>query len=161
MLKIVLVSAALVSLTPVIMAADAPDTSAWVRFTSFTYTGQTTVAPGADEYLNPIVAGFYPDPSICRVGHDYYLVNSSFNYFPGIPIWHSRDLVHWTQIGDVIDRRSHPLLLQDRQRRLHPARPGPPILLPQHRHCRRLPRRDPGHVRTQLMPERFPLERSA
>jgi xylan 1,4-beta-xylosidase len=106
LLQIVLVSAALVSLTPAVMAADAPDTSTWVRFTSFTYSGKTAAAPGADEYLNPIVAGFYPDPSVCRVGDDYYLVNSSFNYCPGIPIWHSRDLVNWTQIGNVIDRPS-------------------------------------------------------
>ncbi len=54
---------------------------------------------------NPILPGFYPDPSICRVGEDYYLVNSTFNYFPGVPIFHSRDLVHWKQIGNVLDRR--------------------------------------------------------
>ena len=52
---------------------------------------------------NPILAGFNPDPSICRVGDDYYLVNSSFAYFPGIPILHSKDLVNWTQIGAVLD----------------------------------------------------------
>lgn len=50
-------------------------------------------------YQNPIIPGFYPDPSICRVGEDFYLVNSSFAYFPGVPIWHSKDLVHWRQIG--------------------------------------------------------------
>ncbi len=53
---------------------------------------------------NPIISGFYPDPSICRVGDDYYLVNSSFAYFPGIPVFHSRDLEHWNQIGNAIDR---------------------------------------------------------
>lgn len=53
---------------------------------------------------NPVLSGFYPDPSICRVGRDFYLVNSTFAYFPGIPVHHSRDLVHWTQIGNVIDR---------------------------------------------------------
>ncbi|MFE2988510.1 glycoside hydrolase family 43 protein [Streptomyces sp. NPDC059262] len=53
---------------------------------------------------NPIIPGFHPDPSICRVGDDYYLACSSFEYFPGIPIFHSRDLVHWTQIGNVLDR---------------------------------------------------------
>jgi alpha-N-arabinofuranosidase len=57
-------------------------------------------------YLNPILPGFYPDPSICRVGEDFYLANSSFAYFPGIPISHSRDLVHWEQIGSALDRRS-------------------------------------------------------
>lgn len=55
---------------------------------------------------NPILAGFYPDPSICAVGHDFYLVNSTFSYFPGIPVWHSRDLAHWEQIGNVMERES-------------------------------------------------------
>jgi alpha-N-arabinofuranosidase len=55
-------------------------------------------------FSNPILAGFYPDPSICRVGDDYYLVNSSFSYFPGIPVFHSKDLVQWTLIGHVMDR---------------------------------------------------------
>lgn len=55
---------------------------------------------------NPILPGFCPDPSICRVGKDYYLVTSSFAYFPGVPIFHSRDLAHWEQIGNVLDRES-------------------------------------------------------
>ena len=53
---------------------------------------------------NPILPGFYPDPSICRVGEDYYMVASSFSYFPGVPIFHSKDLAHWEQIGHVLDR---------------------------------------------------------
>ncbi|MFF9623927.1 glycoside hydrolase family 43 protein [Streptomyces griseosporeus] len=53
---------------------------------------------------NPVIPGFHPDPSICRVGDDYYLACSSFEYFPGVPLFHSRDLVHWTQIGNVLDR---------------------------------------------------------
>lgn len=57
-------------------------------------------------FSNPILKGFYPDPSICRVGEDYYLVNSSFEYFPGVPIFHSKDLVNWEQIGHVLDRPS-------------------------------------------------------
>jgi xylan 1,4-beta-xylosidase len=56
------------------------------------------------EYTNPVLAGFYPDPSICRVGDDYYLVNSTFAYYPGIPVFHSKDLVNWKLIGYVIDR---------------------------------------------------------
>ena len=56
--------------------------------------------------LNPIMPGFYPDPSICAVGEDYYLVNSSFAYFPGLPLMHSKDLVHFEQIGNVLDRPS-------------------------------------------------------
>ncbi len=55
-------------------------------------------------YDNPVIPGFHPDPSVCRVGEDYYLVCSSFEYFPGIPLFHSRDLVHWRQIGNVLDR---------------------------------------------------------
>ena len=55
---------------------------------------------------NPLLPGCYPDPAICRVGDDYYLVNSSFAYFPGIPIWHSKDLKNWNQLGYVLDRPS-------------------------------------------------------
>jgi xylan 1,4-beta-xylosidase len=57
-------------------------------------------------FRNPIIPGFYPDPSICRVNEDYYLITSTFEYFPGLPIFHSRDLVHWRQIGHVLDRPS-------------------------------------------------------
>jgi len=55
-------------------------------------------------YRNPILSGFYPDPSICRVDSDYYLVTSTFAYFPGIPVFHSKDLLNWNQIGSAIDR---------------------------------------------------------
>lgn len=55
---------------------------------------------------NPIIPGFYPDPSICRAGEDYYIVTSSFGYYPGIPIWQSKDLVHWRQIGHCLTRES-------------------------------------------------------
>jgi alpha-N-arabinofuranosidase len=57
-------------------------------------------------FLNPILPGFYPDPSICRVQDDYYLVTSSFEYSPGVPIFHSKDLVHWRQIGHCLTRPS-------------------------------------------------------
>ncbi|MBU9710393.1 glycoside hydrolase family 43 protein [Evansella tamaricis] len=57
-------------------------------------------------FKNPILPGFYPDPSICRVDEDYYLVTSSFAYYPGVPIFHSKDLVNWKQIGHVLDRPS-------------------------------------------------------
>jgi xylan 1,4-beta-xylosidase len=57
-------------------------------------------------FKNPILPGFYPDPSICRVNDDYYMVTSSFEYFPGVPIFHSKDLVHWRQLGHVLDRPS-------------------------------------------------------
>src|SRR6187397_2409852 len=55
---------------------------------------------------NPILPGLHPDPSICRVGDDFYLVTSSFEYFPGVPIFHSRDLVSWRQLGHVLTRKS-------------------------------------------------------
>ena len=51
---------------------------------------------------NPILKGFYPDPSVCRVGDDFYIVCSSFVYAPGVPIFHSKDLAHWEQIGHVL-----------------------------------------------------------
>ncbi len=57
-------------------------------------------------YRNPVIPGYHPDPSVCRVGSDFYLVNSSFQYFPGVPIFHSRDLVNWEQLGNVLDRES-------------------------------------------------------
>ncbi len=56
--------------------------------------------------VNPILSGFYPDPSIVKVQSDYYLINSTFSYFPGIPVFHSKDLKNWKQIGNVIDRTS-------------------------------------------------------
>lgn len=57
-------------------------------------------------YKNPVIPGFHPDPSVCKAGDDYYLVNSSFQYFPGVPLFHSKDLVHWEQIGNCLDRPS-------------------------------------------------------
>ncbi|MFA5256714.1 MAG: glycosyl hydrolase family 8 [Opitutales bacterium] len=78
-----------------------------VEFLNFTYSGDDPwfSLPATDgEYRNPILPGFRPDPSICRVGDDYYLVNSSFAYYPGVPICQSRDLVNWRQIGHVLDR---------------------------------------------------------
>jgi xylan 1,4-beta-xylosidase len=79
-----------------------------VAFTSFRYSGRDAAADAVapDHFRNPILAGFYPDPSVCRVEQDYYLVNSTFAYYPGVPIFHSRDLVRWKQIGHVLDRAS-------------------------------------------------------
>ena len=80
----------------------------WVEFRSFEYNGEDSLAEPVrlkeNEYRNPIMAGFYPDPSIVRVKEDYYLVNSTFAWYPGVPIFHSRDLVNWKQIGHVLDR---------------------------------------------------------
>lgn len=79
-------------------------------FTNFKYEGDDNVYKlnplADDEFYTPIIQGCYPDPSITRKGDDYYLVSSSFAFFPGVPIFHSKDLVNWTQIGHVLDRKS-------------------------------------------------------
>ena len=74
-------------------------------FYDFTYEGKDAIFAqplAKGEYQNPILAGFFPDPSITRAGDDYYLVNSSFSYSPGVPIFHSKDLVHWESLGHVL-----------------------------------------------------------
>ncbi|AXL13680.1 glycoside hydrolase family 43 protein [Microbacterium foliorum] len=63
-------------------------------------------SPVANSGSQPILPGFYPDPSICRVGTSYYLVNSTFEYYPGVPVWTSTDLVEWRQVGNVFERAS-------------------------------------------------------
>ncbi|MEY4489989.1 MAG: hypothetical protein RIQ79_2497, partial [Verrucomicrobiota bacterium] len=92
--------------TAAVTAAEA----SWAEFSSFSYEGHDPLFEHApvksNDFYNPILAGFYPDPSICRVGEDFYLINSSFSYYPGVPIFHSRDLVNWTQLGHVLDRPS-------------------------------------------------------
>lgn len=60
----------------------------------------------ARTYRNPVIPGFHPDPSICRVGSDFYLVTSSFEYFPGVPIFHSKNLIDWRLLGHVLTRKS-------------------------------------------------------
>ena len=57
-------------------------------------------------YTNPVIPGFHPDPSVCRVGDDYFAAVSSFAYFPGVPILHSRNLVDWTHVGNALTRTS-------------------------------------------------------
>ena len=87
-------------------AAPAPP----VYFDWFEYSGRDAAfdAPlPAGHYRNPILAGFHADPSIVAANGRFYLVNSSFTYFPGIPVFESTDLVHWKQIGNVIDRVLH------------------------------------------------------
>ncbi|MBW8243524.1 glycoside hydrolase family 43 protein [Muricauda oceani] len=79
-------------------------------FTKVVYEGNDQVYldnPLQDnEFYTPILQGCYPDPAITRKGDDYYLVCSSFAMFPGVPIFHSNDLVNWTQLGHVLDRTS-------------------------------------------------------
>lgn len=76
------------------------------QFTSFSYQGQSQeqVNLREGEFRNPILSGYAPDPTVTRVGDDYYLVTSSFTHFPGLPIYHSKDLVNWTHIANAIDR---------------------------------------------------------
>lgn len=79
------------------------------HFDSFTYEGQDMQLNRSlknDEMFSLITPGFYPDPSICRRGSDYFMVNSTFSYYPGIPLFHSRDLVKWQQVGHVLNRPS-------------------------------------------------------
>ena len=90
---------------PAIATRAVPPAAA--HFDWFEYTGHDAVfdkpaPPGT--YRNPILAGFYPDPSVTQVNGVFYLVNSTFAYFPGIPVLESHDLVHWRQVGHVIDR---------------------------------------------------------
>jgi alpha-N-arabinofuranosidase len=86
------------------------------------------VPPRGASYRNPVIPGFHPDPSIVRVGEDFYLVTSSFEFFPGVPIFTSRDLVHWRQLGHVLTRES--------QLPLQKARPSGGIYAPTLRHHR-------------------------
>ncbi len=85
-------------------------------FTSYVYQGEDQVYDDfplkPDEFYNPILQGCYPDPSITRKGDDYFLVTSTFAMFPGVPIFHSKDMVNWKQIGHVLDRKSQ-LKVQD------------------------------------------------
>jgi xylan 1,4-beta-xylosidase len=79
--------------------------AASVDFYQFTYEGKDAIfaqKPAQGQFQNPIIAGFYPDPSITRAGDDYYLVTSSFSYSPGVPIFHSKDLINWKSLGHVL-----------------------------------------------------------
>ncbi|MBR0260108.1 MAG: family 43 glycosylhydrolase, partial [Prevotella sp.] len=60
----------------------------------------------AQGFKNPVLPGFHADPSVCRAGDDFYLVNSTFQYFPGVPVFHSKDLIHWEQVGNCLTRPS-------------------------------------------------------
>ncbi|WP_372948453.1 glycoside hydrolase family 43 protein [Mariniphaga sp.] len=79
-------------------------------FSQFVYQGDDQVYKDYsledDEFYSPILQGCYPDPAITRKGDDYFMVHSSFAMFPGVPIFHSKDLVNWKQIGHVLDRKS-------------------------------------------------------
>ncbi len=75
-------------------------------FSDFSYS---VTLPDGDEVASPdwapLLPGCYPDPSVVRVGDDYYMVNSSFAFYPGVPLWHSTDLRNWERLGYVLNRR--------------------------------------------------------
>lgn len=107
------ISTLVLSLTVITACADKAKNASAPQvaiFDYFRYEGKDTwfeqeIDPGT-HYFNPVIAGFYPDPSICRKGATYYLVTSSFGFFPGVPVFSSKDLVNWEQIGHVLDRTS-------------------------------------------------------
>ena len=70
----------------------------------FVVTSVNLIAQEKPMFANPILAGFYPDPSICKVDDNFYLVTSTFAYYPGLPVFQSKDLVNWKLIGHVLDR---------------------------------------------------------
>ncbi|MBQ8065897.1 MAG: glycoside hydrolase family 43 protein [Prevotella sp.] len=81
------------------------------HFSQFIYTGQDDYyqenpLTDAAQFYNPILPGWYSDPAICRVGEDYWLVTSTFGYYPGVPLYHSRDLVNWQLVGNILRRPS-------------------------------------------------------
>ena len=79
-------------------------------FLTFVLASASLLPLKAETFKNPILTGMNPDPSICRVGEDFYLVTSTFEYYPGLPIYHSKDLVNWKLIGHALSTpQSNPL----------------------------------------------------
>ena len=97
---------AILSLSLTLAAAAQAQTA---EFDYFKYAGNdarfNVEIDKTHQYYNPVLAGFYPDPSLCRVGDTYYLVNSSFTFFPGVPLSTSKDLVNWQQIGHLFEQQ--------------------------------------------------------
>lgn len=92
------------------LASCVPAHAGDARFGYFAYAGKSQesalVKPAPNQFINPIISGYAPDPSIVRAGDDYYMVTSSFVHFPGLPIYHSKDMVSWRQVGNAIARPS-------------------------------------------------------
>ena len=82
----------------------------WLIVLPFVGSGQQSNSVPATSFPNPVIPGFNPDPSVCRAGDDYYLVTSTFEYFPGVPVYHSKDLINWEHIGYCLTRKSQLLL---------------------------------------------------
>ncbi|SNT02207.1 glycoside hydrolase family 43 protein [Sphingopyxis indica] len=93
------------ALSVAVLAAAPAMAQPEARFEDAHYRAAALPAPAPQgQFRNPVLPGFHPDPSIVRVGADFYLVNSTFAWFPGVPVFHSRDLVNWRLIGHAIDR---------------------------------------------------------
>jgi alpha-N-arabinofuranosidase len=108
-INLLLKVACIIVWTVVLFSCNTAGDGTTATFGYFKYSGADATFATVDEtreYQNPVLSGFYPDPSICRKGDDYYLVTSTFSYYPGIPIFHSTDLANWVQIGNVLNRRS-------------------------------------------------------
>ena len=75
-----------------------------LSFFSYSQYQTRTNEKGSGYYVNPIFAGDYPDPSLLRDGNDYYIVHSSFEYYPGLLIWHSTDLINWTPVTNALHK---------------------------------------------------------
>ncbi len=88
------------SMTATLGLCDTPASSGWARG----FEGQRKADLGNGTYLNPVLAGDRPDPSVLKHGKDYYMVHSSFASVPGLLIWHSRDLVNWEPVGPALKR---------------------------------------------------------
>ena len=71
-------------------------------FFSITVIAQNKIVNSECQFVNPVFAGDYPDPSILVDGDDYYVVHSSFEYYPGLLIWHSTDLINWTPVANAL-----------------------------------------------------------
>lgn len=95
-----------------VWADDFNNSSSKALFSEFDYSGfdryyWENPLPSESAYFNPILPGWYSDPTVCTNGDgDYYLATSTFAYFPGVPLFHSRDLMNWEQIGHILDRPS-------------------------------------------------------
>lgn len=106
MRKFIFLAGGLLAAAVAAVSCSEGDEEQFAVFSDFNYR---VVMANSDEVASPdwapLLPGCYPDPSVVRVGDDYYLVNSSFAFFPGVPIWHSTDLRNWERLGYVLNRR--------------------------------------------------------
>ena len=94
-----------------VLAGSGDTEGSSVMFDYFEYRGdddyyKENPLPDASSFYNPILPGWYSDPSICRAGDDYYMVTSTFSFFPGVPLFHSKDLLNWKLVNYILDRPS-------------------------------------------------------